>query len=107
MSVVPSLSSSPPPESYFAQLSTRWDVIKFLIPLLLLAGGGICNAYYTQQEQGQKLQAQAVQIQGFQDAKEARGERLIVVETKVQAVQDDVTVMKADIKELLKRIPSK
>ena len=102
MSVVPTLSP-PPPESYFSQASTRLDIVKFLIPFLVLAGGGICNAFYTQQAQGQEIQQQAAKIATFQDAKEARGERLIVVETKVQAMQEDVTEMKRDIKVLLQR----
>ncbi|MES2459868.1 MAG: hypothetical protein V4671_04735 [Armatimonadota bacterium] len=108
MSVVPRhTAASPAQEPFFSQASTRLDIVKFLIPFVVGFSWFLISTFFAQQAQSQELRQQAAKIEAFQNAKEMRGERLIVVETKLQALQSDVTEMRGDIKTLLQRIPAK
>ena len=111
MSVSPMSSTPPPSESYFSQLSTRWDIVKFVAPWVVIVIAIFTAMYYTQLAQGQEQQQQSIKIAGFQDAKESRGERLIVVETKLGNVGTRLDKLEEKLDKLgdkiLERLPAK
>ncbi len=87
------------PEPFWEQHSTRWDVLKFLIPLALCVIWALIQMYFGQIAQTRDIATEASQIATFQNAKENRGERLSVVEAQVRQQNADIAEIKDSLKE--------
>jgi hypothetical protein len=100
-------AASEPADSYFSLPSSRWDVIKFLLPPVLVAAWALVTMYFTQQSHGKQLDESQAAVaslqQGRQQGREEVFKALAILQTRVESQGEDVREMKRDIKELLKR----
>ena len=84
---------------YFSQTSTRWDIVKFVFPLLLGFALFAAALYYSNEAQGQEIERQRTELREFHTAKEERGARLLVLESQITKLSQDMGEIKTDLRE--------
>lgn len=100
-------------ETYFAQPSTRWDIVKFAFPILLGLAFFAAALYYSNEAQGQEIALQTADLRDLRSAKEDSAARLLVLENQIKEqnvsfaeIKTDLRETRADIKTLLARFPA-
>jgi 16S rRNA U1498 N3-methylase RsmE len=93
--------------NYFSKPSTRWDMVKFVIPFLITLGVALVNIYYTQLSQAKTLEEQKTNIERIETSRQTAREdvfkRLAVLEEIAKRQSDDLKEIRGDVKSLLAR----
>jgi hypothetical protein len=99
---------TPDPEhNFFSRPSTRWDILKFLAPVIAAIAITFTTMFFTQQSQAQALGEHKVTIERIETSRAAAREdvfkRLAVLEEIAKRQADDVKEIRADVKTLILR----
>ena len=100
--------SSPAPtaeQGWLAQPANRFQILTYLTPLVIAFVWFLIQGYFADRDQTQAIADVQAAQKVFQEMKEDRGARLAVIEAAQRAQSEDLREIKADVKDILKRLP--
>ena len=81
-------------------LSKHWHVLVYIVGIIFLGGMTLSE----NNAQGEKIDANAVEIEEGKKQDKVAGDRLIRIEEKQKNQGDDIDEIKGDVKEILKEL---
>jgi multidrug resistance efflux pump len=104
--MTPSTPASPASEqSWLAQPANRFQILTYLTPLVIAFVWFLIRGYFADLDHAKGIAEMQAAQKATAEAQVSRSERLAVIEAAQKQQGEDLKEIKADVKDILKRLP--